>query len=299
MPAGSNPSWLSAEQFAAVLDRIGEPGDGRAWDDGRRESEPAPMGRLRLAADPPVLRREAVAQSRYEGSYSRTDDVISALGAADSAARQLMNASFVVQGALILAGALLLRPVAAPRGGAGGPGAARGRGGRRAARRRLPDGRQRDHARVRRRCCTWWVAGSGSSRWPTRSARGPRRSAPRWPCWGSSGTAATVFFLTGVTSYLGEGGTERVAAYVLPIGLALAGAALWRLGRRPRQSRAAGVRSASSPERAGRARPERDEALAAAARPARTARRPDGGRAGRRRHDDDRDPWAAAPRRAD
>ena len=54
---------------------------------------------------------EAVAQSRYAGSYSRTDDVISALGAADSAARQLMNASFVVQGALILAGALLLRPV--------------------------------------------------------------------------------------------------------------------------------------------------------------------------------------------
>jgi hypothetical protein len=26
MPAGSNPSWLSAEQFAVVLDRIGAPG---------------------------------------------------------------------------------------------------------------------------------------------------------------------------------------------------------------------------------------------------------------------------------
>ena len=26
MPAGSNPSWLSAEQFAVVLDRIGGPG---------------------------------------------------------------------------------------------------------------------------------------------------------------------------------------------------------------------------------------------------------------------------------
>jgi hypothetical protein len=25
MPAGSNPSWLSAEQFAAVLNRIGDP----------------------------------------------------------------------------------------------------------------------------------------------------------------------------------------------------------------------------------------------------------------------------------
>jgi hypothetical protein len=28
MPAGSNPSWLSAEQFAAVLDRAPEPGLG-------------------------------------------------------------------------------------------------------------------------------------------------------------------------------------------------------------------------------------------------------------------------------
>jgi hypothetical protein len=31
MPAGSNPSWLSAEQFAAVLDRAGRAGLGR-WD---------------------------------------------------------------------------------------------------------------------------------------------------------------------------------------------------------------------------------------------------------------------------
>ena len=29
MPAGSNPSWLSAEQYAAVLDRVGRPGLGR------------------------------------------------------------------------------------------------------------------------------------------------------------------------------------------------------------------------------------------------------------------------------
>jgi hypothetical protein len=29
MPAGSNPSWLSAEQFAAVLDRVGDGGLGR------------------------------------------------------------------------------------------------------------------------------------------------------------------------------------------------------------------------------------------------------------------------------
>ena len=29
MPAGSNPSWLSAEQYAAVLDRVARPGLGR------------------------------------------------------------------------------------------------------------------------------------------------------------------------------------------------------------------------------------------------------------------------------
>ena len=29
MPAGSNPSWLSHAQFAAVLDRVAEPGLGR------------------------------------------------------------------------------------------------------------------------------------------------------------------------------------------------------------------------------------------------------------------------------
>ena len=120
---------------------------------------------------------------------------------------------------------------------------------------------------------------------------------------GLVGTAATVFFLTGVTSYLGEGGTERVAAYVLPIGLALAGAALWRLGRRPagdvRADPASGARA--RPDGAGRARP------ASGTRPSRPP--PTGPRRARRPRtdgataaddtDDDRDPWAAAPRRGD
>ena len=65
-----------------------------------------------------------------------------------------------------------------------------------------------------------------------------------------------MFFLTGVTSYLGEGGTERAAAYVLPIGLALAGVASWRLASReagPDSGRARPVaRSASA---RGRSRP--------------------------------------------
>ena len=52
---------------------------------------------------------EAVAAARY-GGYSYSGDVISDLGTADSPARLLMNASFVVQGLLIVAGALLLAP---------------------------------------------------------------------------------------------------------------------------------------------------------------------------------------------
>ena len=107
MPAGSNPSWLSAEQFGAVLDRAALGGPGTM---ATVTHEPAPLGRLAWLLTLQFFVVEAIAESRYEGPYSRADDVISALGAADSAAAALMNASFVVQGALILAGALLLRP---------------------------------------------------------------------------------------------------------------------------------------------------------------------------------------------
>ena len=81
---GSNPSWLSAAQFAAVLDRVPErTGLGR-WD--AVTAEPTPLGRARLAADPAVLRRgDGRAGPRCDGAYSRADDVISDLGASDSA----------------------------------------------------------------------------------------------------------------------------------------------------------------------------------------------------------------------
>jgi hypothetical protein len=103
-----------------------------------------------------------------------------------------------------------------------------------------------------------------------------------------------VFFLTGVTEYLGEGGTERVAAYVIPIGLAVVGGALWRLAG-PGVSERQAERAAARLEQAERAQ-ERDAALEAAAgrQPERTAA--DGATA-----DDDEldDHWAPVERRRD
>jgi len=208
---------------------------------------------------------EALAQSRYAGPYSRVDDVISALGAADSAARQLMNASFVVQGALILAGALLLQPALL-----------------RGAARVAPvlfgaaalgvllvgvfplDGNATLHAIG----AVLYLVGGGLGLIALAYAVRPRSEVlgSTLVLLGLVGTAATVLFLTGVTSYLGEGGTERVAAYVLPIGLALAGGALLRLGRR------------SDAPRAETHRPENDPAAES---------------------EDDSDPWAAPSRRSE
>jgi hypothetical membrane protein len=108
-------------------------------------------------------------------------------------------------------------------------------------------------------------------------------------------TALTVFFVTGVVQLLGEGGTERGAAYVIPIGLALAGAALWRFGpdvepadgRPTRQE----LRERERAEREEQAR-LRDEALEAA------AARQEAGRAPEPADDDedDEDPWAPSVR---
>ena len=82
MPAGSNPSWLSELQFAAVLAAGARRARHRcAWDD-----EPVTVNRLRWGALAWLLTLqffvvEAIAQSRYVGAYPRADDTISALGA--------------------------------------------------------------------------------------------------------------------------------------------------------------------------------------------------------------------------
>jgi hypothetical membrane protein len=195
---------------------------------------------------------ETIAQLRFEGTYSRADDVISALGAADSAAHQLMNASFVVQAALILGGALLLRPVL-PRGAG------------LVARILLgvaalgvvlvgvfpTDGNSTMHTVG----AVLHLVGGGLGLIALAYAVRPRSEAlgTSLALLGLVATAATVFFLTGVTAYLGDGGTERAAAYPIPIGLALAGLGLWRLGRLPGGT--------DAPERLSR-RERRDQARA-------------------------------------
>lgn len=169
---------------------------------------------------------EAIAASRF-GGYSYTRDTISDLGTAGSSARLLMNGSFIAQGLLIIAGALLL-----------GPGLA-GTGGR-LSRVLLTvsgigvllvgvfpsDGDGTVHA---------IAAGAhllGGGIGLTALAYGVR---PRSEGLGTTlavlgllGIIATIFFGAAVFLFLGEGGTERVAAYVLPIGLVAAGVALWR-----------------------------------------------------------------------
>ncbi len=238
---------------------------------------------------------EALAEARYEGAYSRADDVISVLGAADSAGRQLMNASFVVQAGLILAGALLLRPVLLRGAGQVAPvlfGAAS-----------LgvllvgvfpTDGNGTLHAVG----AVLYFVGGGLGLIALAYAVRPRSEVlgTTLALLGLLATAATVFFLTGVTQHLGEGGTERTAAYPLPLALALTGVLLWRLG----PATGAGNSDSAAPvsrremrardraERAAR-EAERDAALEAAVR-RKSGARPDDA-------DELEDPWAGSGRR--
>jgi len=206
---------------------------------------------------------ETIAQSRYQGSYSRADDTISALGTGHSAAHLIMNASFVAQAVLILAGALLLRPVLLRAAGQVAPVLlAVSAAGVLLVGLFPSDGNALVHAIG---AVAHLVAG-GLGLIALAYAVRPRSEilGTTLAALGLVGTAATVFFLTGVTQYLGVGGTERVAAYVIPVGLAVAGTALWRLagpGSAERQAERASARQ----EQAERAR-ERDAALEAAAR---------------------------------
>jgi hypothetical membrane protein len=205
---------------------------------------------------------ETIAQLRFQGPYSRADDVVSDLGTAQSAARQLMNASFVVQGALIIGGALLLRPLLLRGAGRAVPfllGAA-GIGVLLVG--VFPSDTQ---SVLHASGAVLYLAGGGLGLIALAYAVRPRSEAVGTvlALLGLAGTAATVFFLTGVTEYLGEGGTERVAAYVIPVGLAVAGVALWRVAG-PGSAERHAERAAARQEQAERAR-ERDAALEASA----------------------------------
>ncbi|WP_344689075.1 DUF998 domain-containing protein [Blastococcus jejuensis] len=212
---------------------------------------------------------ETVVQVRFGGGYSRSADVISALGGSTSPAAQLMNASFVAQAALILAGAVALRPLL------------RGTAGRIAVGLLalaavgvllvgvFPlDGNVTAH----RAGAVLYLVGGGLGLIALAYTLRPRSElvGTALAVLGLIGTAGTVFFLTGVTSFLGEGGTERAAAYVLPIALALAGATLWRSGADPAAATAARDERLAARARAREEKAEqdrlRDEALEAAAR---------------------------------
>jgi hypothetical membrane protein len=243
---------------------------------------------------------EAIAASRY-GGYSYSANVISDLGTADSAARWAMNASFVLQGLLIAAGALLL-----------GPGLA-GTGGK-LARVLLTvaglgvllvgvfpsDG----NATVHEIAAGAHLLAGGIGLIALAYGVRPRSEGlgTLLAVLGLVGVIGTIFFGSAVFLSLGEGGMERVAAYVIPVGLAVAGVALERQkddwlqltnpdGTPSRRQ----LREDARLERAQRAA-ERDAALEAAAQ--RSAATPAPSPAPTEDDEDDfdpDDPWA--PRR--
>ena len=213
---------------------------------------------------------ETIAALQY-GGYSYSGNVISDLGTTDSAARLLMNASFVVQGVLIVAGALLLSPGLAGTGG-------------RLARVFLTvaglgvllvgvfpsDGNATAHQIAAGAHFVGGALGLMALAYGVR----PRSEAlgTTLALLGLVGLIGTIFFASAVFLFLGEGGMERVAGYVVPLGLAVAGAALWRQkddwlaltnpdGTPTRRQ----LRENARLERAQRAA-ERDAALEAAAR---------------------------------
>ncbi|GHE12799.1 DUF998 domain-containing protein [Klenkia taihuensis] len=169
---------------------------------------------------------EAVAIARF-GGYSRVEQAISDLGTDLSPAAGLMNASFVAQAVLIVAGAVLLYPALVGLGGrlalvllaAAGAGVllvglfpSDSGGGTHTV------------------GAVLYLLGSGLGLIALAYGVRPRSEAVGTvlALLGLVGTIGTVFFGTGVTALLGYGGMERVAAYVLPVGLAVAAVLLLR-----------------------------------------------------------------------
>ncbi len=213
---------------------------------------------------------EAVAALRY-GGYSYSADVISDLGTAASPARLLMNASFVLQGVLIVAGALLLAPGLS------------GTGGKLARLLLVLAGLGvllvgvfplDSSATAHQVAAAAYLLGGAIGVIALAYGVRPRSEAlgTTLALLGLLGVVGTIFFAAAVFLFLGEGGTERVAAYVVPLALPQAGGALWRQkDDRLRLTNPHGtpsrrqLREDARLERAQRAA-ERDAALEAAAR---------------------------------
>jgi hypothetical membrane protein len=206
---------------------------------------------------------EAIAAIRVPG-YSRVTDTISALGGLASPAHRLMDASFVLQGGLILAGALLLRP------------ALRGRGARVAPALLAVSAigvvlvgifPLDTYTRMHAVGAVLHLVGAGLGLLALAYGLRPRSEAlgTTVVLLGLVSTAMTVFFLVGVTDYLGRGGTERGAAYALPIALALTGGFLWRFGVAAEVTNARQAARREERELRARRNAERDAALEAAA----------------------------------
>jgi hypothetical membrane protein len=172
---------------------------------------------------------ETIAAAQMTVPYSRTDNTISVLGATDSPAYRLMDFSFLLMGVLIIGGALLLRP------------ALRGRAAQVAPTLLTLAGIgvmivgifPRDiHPLPHAVGVVAYLVGAGFGLVSLAYGVRPRSEVlgTVLALFGLVTTAMSIFFLAGVTQFLGLGGTERAAGYPLPIALAIAGAALWRMG---------------------------------------------------------------------
>jgi hypothetical membrane protein len=235
---------------------------------------------------------ETIAQLRFGGVYSRADDVISDLGASYSPAAMLMNASFVLQAVLIAAGALLLRPVL-PR-----------TAGRLATVLLLVAAAGVLVVGVVPLDANRTVHAAGAVAYLVGSSLGVlalahvlrRRSellGSALAVLGVLATAMSVFFFAGITRFLGDGGTERAAVYVLPVALAVAGVFLWRSG-------AADPDGPSRRQLRARERAEaRAEAAAQAAERDAALERYEGEQGASADGAADEDPWAPSVRRRD
>ncbi len=182
---------------------------------------------------------EQMAQLRWRGHYSFRFNYISDLGTAGSPLHGVMNASFLLQGVLIAGGALMLPGFTSPRvAGAlargclllAGAGVALVGWAPEDGDTNLHIAGARAHFLFGALAMTLWGASLASRR---RSAgQGRHAAAVAFAAGGLAiaGDLLLLFPAGPLGSVLGGGGIERLAAYPLPLWLALTGFRLLRAG---------------------------------------------------------------------